>query len=114
MFVMKQGEILEHVRTSVVVTVVMVAAVIAWLVVGSSRKASEVRAAPAANAAYRPAAHGSNRQSGAEDPQLSFSTSIEVHATVPHGALTGVHTGSAVVSEVPPNFDGYLTPGRRP
>lgn len=110
---MKHGEILEQVRTSLVVMVVMVAAVIAWLVVGSSRKASEVRAAPAANAAYRPA-HGSNSQSGAEDPKLSFSTSIEVHATVQQGALTGVRTGTAVVSEVPLNFDGYLTPGRRP
>ena len=105
---MKKREILAQVRASLVVMVVMVAAVIAWLVVGSSRKASEVRAAPAANAASRPAADGATRHSGQEDPKLSFSTSIEVHPTVKDGAPIGLHP------DVPPHFDGYLTRERQP
>ena len=99
---MKKREILEHVRKALLVVTLTLAVVMVWQVLapGSGR---QVRAA-AARTANGPAASGPGRKAGEEDPKLSFSTSIEVHATATNGSRPG-----AVRSDAPTKFEGFLT-----
>jgi hypothetical protein len=113
---MKKREILERAQKALLVSVVVFAAVMAWLVMapGSHRNASEVLfddvpGAPeklddAATVVPRPV-HGGR----ADAPKLSFSTRIEVHATP--AAAVKVNDGqqaSTVQADSPPKFEGYL------
>ena len=98
---MKKREIREHVRKALLVVTVTLAVAMVWQVLGSGR---QVRAAAAARSANGPAASGPGRKAGEEDPKLSFSTSIEVHATATNGSRPG-----AVRSDAPTKFEGFLT-----
>jgi hypothetical protein len=68
---------------------------------GSGR---QVRAAAATRTANGPAVIGPGLKTGEEDPKLSFSTRIEVHATATNG-LRPV----AVRPDAPAKFEGVLT-----
>ena len=98
---MKKREIREHGRKALLVVTVTLAVVMVWQVLAGPGR--QVRAA-AAGTANGPAASGPGREAGEEDPKLSFSTSIEVHATAPSGVRPG-----AVRADAPTKFEGYLT-----